>query len=766
LLSNFEKLISKLKFLFQKSLLRISPNFVLILCLAITTFSTYLSNYLIHREVQAQFEREVKTITAAIETRLQIYKNVLISTRGLFNASQYVSREAFRDFIKGFDLETTYPGIRGVGYAPKVLPHEIQKHIAEIKKSGLPDYSPWPLTNSPDIFHIIYLEPVDWRNKRALGYDMYSEPIRRDAMARARDTGNLATTGRVILIQETKQNPQPGFLVYIPVYKKNMPVDTVENRRKAIQGFVYSPFRAPDLFNQIQKEMIKDDSAILMEVFDGTAENPNALLYSSETEHPVKSAKFSHLITIPLFMADHTWTLKIQADPSNKIKFWTFSPWAVAIFGYVLSFLIFSFLRFLKRLNNNLKEDLLRQRASEEQIRIAQKASDQANEAKSRFLATITHEIRTPIGIIMGFADLALDASDLKSETKNYLMGIKRNGNLLLNLIGDVLDLSKIEANKMELEIRKISLIETLDDIMSSLNLLAQEKGLNLHLVKEEPLPATISTDPMRFRQILMNLIGNAIKFTEKGQVTLTVKMLSEKSIGVPIQLEFEIKDTGMGISPEFMKNIFQPFAQAELSKNKTTKGTGLGLVLSKQFAKALGGDVDLIESTLGKGSTFRFLLQDGLFTGAAMDKRSDDLNAEAEAVVEDPLLLKGLKVLLAEDSNDNQLLISKYLKPTEILLDFANDGVEAVNLASKNNYDVILMDIQMPNMDGYEATQILRKQGFNNQIVALTAHAFQEERERIMNGGFNLYLTKPISRRNLIKEIALITGRIQKLSN
>lgn len=734
---------------------------VLILCLAITTFTAYVSNELIRREGQAQFEREVKAITAAIEKRVQIYKNVLISARGLFNASQFVSREEFHEFIKSYDLETTYPGIRGVGYATKVLPHDIQKHITTIKKSGLPDYAPWPLTNSPEVYHIIYLEPMDWRNKRALGFDMYSEPVRREAMGRARDTGNLSTTGRVTLIQETKENTQPGFLIYIPVYKKNMPLNTVEERRNAIEGFVYSPFRATDLFNQIQKEIIKDDTAILMEVFDGTSESPSTLLFSSETEHPVRAAKYSHSTTIPLFMADHPWTLKVQAGPGHQLKFWTFSPWAVAIFGYILSFLIFSFLRFFKKkLNENLNEDLIHQKASEEKIRFAQQLSEQANQAKSRFLATITHEIRTPIGIIMGFADLALDASDLKLETKNYLMGIKRNGNLLLNLIGDVLDLSKIEADKMELEIRKIPLNETLDDIMSSLNLLAQEKGLNLHLIKEEPLPSIITTDPMRFRQILMNLIGNAIKFTEKGEVTLAVKMLSEKVEGTPIKLEFLIKDTGLGIPSEFMKNIFQPFAQADLSKNKPTKGTGLGLVLSKQFALALGGDVELIESTPGKGSTFRFLLQDGLFTSTTMDHSTDDQTTISEATVDDPSILKGLKVLLAEDSNDNQLLISKYLKPTEVLLDFANDGVEAVAMASRKNYDVILMDIQMPNMDGFEATQILRKQGFNKKIIALTAHAFQEERERIMNGGFNLYLTKPISRKSLIKEIALITGR------
>jgi len=181
MLSSFSKHISKIKTVFQKSLLSISPIFVLILCVIITSFSAYFSNELIQREGQALFDREVKTITASIETRLQIYKNVLISTQGLFNASQFVSREEFREFVKGYDLEKTYPGIRGVGYAPRVLPQEIQKHIAEVKKSGLPDYSPWPMTDAPDRFHIIYLEPVDWRNKRAIGYNMYSEATRREA---------------------------------------------------------------------------------------------------------------------------------------------------------------------------------------------------------------------------------------------------------------------------------------------------------------------------------------------------------------------------------------------------------------------------------------------------------------------------------------------------------------------------------------------------------------------------------------------------------
>jgi signal transduction histidine kinase/CheY-like chemotaxis protein len=752
----FNKIATRTK----KELTTVPPVVLLCLCLFITAASASITQTLLDREETALFEKKVKSISLSIETRLKIYTNALIATQALFKANKFTDRNEFGAFISGFNLRTQYPGMHGIGYTLKVSQKDLPAHVRQIQTSGLPDYRPWPQSNESELFSIIYIEPLDWRNKRALGYNMHSDPIRRKAMDQARDSGEAATTGLVTLVQETSEKTQPGFLIYVPIYKKNMPVSSFEERRKALEGFVYSPFRAQDLFAQIQKDLLKDDSSIIIKVFDGNSELEKDLLFSSQDEKQKSLVKYRHERSLPLLIADHPWTLKIQAAPENHLNWWELSPLFVGILGSIISFLIFYIHRFSKTLNINLKEDLKRQKNTQERVREAQILSEQANQTKSRFLAAITHEIRTPLGIILGFADLALDAKGINEEVRDYLVGIKRNGNSLLNLIGDVLDLSKIEANKMEMDLRQVPLHETLDDVISSLNLLAREKGLNLKLIKDEPLPTFISTDPLRFRQILINLIGNAIKFTEKGEVSLRVRGLSKPVVGSPIHLEFLIQDSGIGIVPEFKKTIFQPFSQGESLKSQTHRGTGLGLALSKQLAIALGGDAELVHSEVGKGSTFRFYINGGLYSKAPIEKepKKTDAHRNSTSLSSQTLPpLEGVNILVAEDSSDNQLLIKRYLTSAGARIDFANDGLEALSMANKKDYSVILMDIQMPNLDGYEATQRLRKEGYKKKIIALTANAFREERERILSGGFDQYLTKPISRINLIKEISAI---------
>jgi signal transduction histidine kinase/CheY-like chemotaxis protein len=750
----FNKIAAKTR----KGLTTAPPGVVLCLSLFITAASSSITQTLLNREETAHFEKKVKSISLAIETRLKIYTNALIATQALFKANNFTDRNEFSAFISSFNLKTQYPGMHGIGYTVKVSQKDLSRHIRQIQTSGLPDYRPWPQSHEAEFFSIIYIEPLDWRNKRALGYNMHSDPIRRKAMDQARDSGEPSTTGLVTLVQETNEKTQAGFLIYVPIYKKNVPVSNFEERRKAIEGFVFSPFRVQDLFMQIQKDLLKDDSSIIIKVFDGNSESDKDLLFSSLEGKQKTHLKYSRESSLPLFIADHPWTLKIQAAPENKLNWWELSPLFVAILGSVISFLIFYIHRFSRTLTMNLKEDLKRQKYTQERVREAQILSEKANEAKSRFLSAITHEIRTPLGIILGFADLAIDTKGINDEIRDYLVGIKRNGNSLLDLIGDVLDLSKIEANKMEMDLRRILLNETLDDIISSLNLLAREKGLNLKLIKEEPLPNFISTDPLRFRQILINLIGNAIKFTEKGEVSLRVRGLSKPVIGSRIHLEFLIQDSGIGIMPEFKKTIFQPFCQGEFLKSQTHRGTGLGLALSKQLAIGLGGDAELVHSEFGKGSTFRFYINGGLYSEAPTEKEpTTDENRNSVLSSNFQLPLQSVNILVAEDSSDNQLLIKRYLTSAGAKIDFAKDGLEALSMANKKDYDVILMDIQMPNLDGYEATQRLRKEGYKKKIIALTANAFREERERILSGGFDQYLTKPISRINLIKEISSI---------
>jgi CheY-like chemotaxis protein len=373
----------------------------------------------------------------------------------------------------------------------------------------------------------------------------------------------------------------------------------------------------------------------------------------------------------------------------------------------------------------------------------------------------MSHEIRTPLGVIIGFADLALDIPDTRDDVREYLRSIRRNGQQLVTLVGEVLDLSKIEANKLELESLRISLPDILDEVISSLDVRAKHKGITLTWMKAQKIPEFIVTDPTKLRQILMNLIGNAIKFTEKGEVRLTPRLISPAEPGAPIELEFLVEDTGIGIAADKQANLFKLFTQADTSTTRKYGGTGLGLVLSRQLAQIMGGSLELVRSEPGVGSAFLLRLPGGVFERLWDSNRSVERSRsqqDTDRAIEGSL--PRCRILLVEDSVDNQVLISRYLKKAGAEVKIAADGAEAIEKAQTEEFDVILMDIQMPRVDGHEATRRLRDLGYQVPIIALTAHAFKEERDRALQGGFNGYLTKPVSRQTLVKTLSQVVSQ------
>ena len=372
--------------------------------------------------------------------------------------------------------------------------------------------------------------------------------------------------------------------------------------------------------------------------------------------------------------------------------------------------------------------------------------AERLSNAKSEFLANMSHEIRTPLGAIMGFVGLLKDKGLSDEEISNYHAIIERNSNHLLRLIDDILDLAKVEAGKVVIEKIEFSLLEFLAEFSSIAGTKAREKGIVFEFKPETLVPEIVISDPTRIRQILSNIVGNAIKFTEKGSVAFCVQYTNQ-------QLHFKVVDTGRGISIEQRQALFQAFSQADSSTTRKFGGTGLGLVLTKKLAQAFGGDFNLIQSELGNGSVFEATIPLTVPTNAKLvqidkiaAKTTSDLNLDRYQ-----LDLKGLEILIVEDSPDNQYLIQAMLSKTGARVVIANDGAEGVKSALAHNYDVILMDIQMPIMDGHEAVRTLRNKGYSRAVVALTAHAMKEERERAYRSGFSHFLTKPIDRKSLI---------------
>ncbi len=408
----------------------------------------------------------------------------------------------------------------------------------------------------------------------------------------------------------------------------------------------------------------------------------------------------------------------------------------------------------LLRLNATL-QDQVDQRTQE--LRDAIDGIRAANEAKSAFLANMSHEIRTPMTAILGFTELLLDDSQTEAQRREHLRTITANGNHLLSLINDILDLSKIEAGKMTLELIGCSPLDILRQVEAMMNLRAKEKGLALRLEPVFPLPRAILTDPGRLRQILVNFAGNAIKFTESGSVRLAI--LYDEARG---ELRFAVGDTGIGMSGEVLAKLFQPFTQADESTARRFGGTGLGLTISRRLAEMLGGRID-VASEPGKGTTFTLLLPVGRISAAKLifesvaPQPAPSGGSAALPSASPATSLAGLRILVAEDGPDNQRLIKHILEKAGAEVTMVADGraaLAAISARGAPPFDVALLDMQMPEMDGYEAARALRRQGCDLPIVALTAHAMTGDREKCLEAGCDDFATKPLDRPLLLATI------------
>jgi len=396
-------------------------------------------------------------------------------------------------------------------------------------------------------------------------------------------------------------------------------------------------------------------------------------------------------------------------------------------------------------------------------IRRRQARAKAGSDAKAQFLANMSHEIRSPMTAILGFTDLLYREGDISRAPRHRIAAIetiKRSGEYLLELINDILDLSKVESGKFEVERIRCSPVEVVADVMSMMRVKADVKGVSLQVAYADSIPETIHTDPMRLRQILINLVSNAIKFTEQGSITLVVRLVCGDHDEPGLQVE--ITDTGIGMTEEQLRNVFKPFCQAETYTARTYGGTGLGLTISRHLAELLGGSIS-VTSKPTKGSTFTLSIEIGSLEGVKLLSNVTETALEAQQARHELSLDQmtlDCSVLLAEDGPDNQRLISHILSKAGARITVAGNGQIAVDFAltaraEGEPYDVILMDMQMPVMDGYDATKILRANGYSGPIVALTAHLMSHDQQKCLDAGCDDYTNKPIDRKRLISLVS-----------
>ena len=832
---------------------------VLLLSFAVTGVALFISSRNIEEKARQRFELQSEEWVHSVNERLIEYETILRGAAGFANAMGSLDRATWHGYVSAMLLQKNLPGVQGLGLAQLVHRNGLAEHEAAIRRAGLPEYRVYPPGDRDAYAPVVFLEPFDWRNQRASGYDMLSEPIRREAMERARDTGEPTLSGRVKLRQETDTDSQHGFLMYVPIYRRGMPTDTVEARRAAIQAYAYSAFRAQDFMQAIVKNL----DIFELELYDSDKPSPDSLMYANRADEPTHrtnwlDVRFSTERSVNRNL--RPWTLVIRSPSGYLTQAEKLQPVLILICSALIDFGLFFVVAFVgnqrrqkeqlaQELTQQLREselllrssievigeafvvfdsndrlvffndrfrelhptsapviqigktfeeivrygaehgqypedighieDFVRERVTwhqsgdkesiqnlgERWVKIrerkmpsghvvgfrvdvtelyrAKETAEAASLSKSLFLATMSHEIRTPMNGILGMAQVMLAPGLSDQERSKCIGAILSSGQSLLTLLNDLLDLSKVEAGKVEMHPAEFSPTELVRESVLLFMAQAQAKEITLLVDHELPAEQVYVGDSIRLRQMLANLISNAVKFTSEGEIGVGVRLTETRNDNV--MLEFSVRDTGIGIAPDKAGKLFEPFTQADASTTRHFGGTGLGLAIVRSLARLMGGEAGMT-SQLGAGSRFYFCVQVGMSPSqGSMRVKLGQIGGQSGTS-----RLAG-HLLIVEDERIHQQVIERATEKLGLSAKFVQNGQEAVDtVTSGEHFDLILMDIAMPVLDGLQATQRIRSWEmaggrYATPIVVISADAFDEDRNRCLAAGAQDFLAKPI---------------------
>lgn len=726
------------------------------------------------RVAQQSFDYQVSQNRFSIEQRLLAYRETLLGGAGLFKANSEVTRQAWHAYVQALRIEQNYPGIQALGFAVQIPPGGLAAHIRAIRAQGFPDYTVYPAGVRPEMNAVIFVEPFDWRNRRAFGYDMLTNAVRREAMERARDTGQATASGKVTLVQETKTGVQSGFLMYEPVYNSDMPPATEAERRAQLFGYVYAAFRMNDLMNGILGQ--EDVSKTHVEIFDGGNLSETHLLYDSlkATASGVSVPAWDHpafMKVVPIKFGGRVWTLKFTSLPKFDATIDVQKPRLILAAGLLISVLmalvIWSLLVSkeqsigLINANRKLTDEIDERIRLETELKQAKEAAEAANDAKSEFLANVSHELRTPLTLILGPANQLLATDQPPANWREQIQRLQRNALILLNRVNELLDFSKAQAGKFTAHIEAVNLVALVDTLAGDAAVVAASMDLTLDWSVQAEV-GTVFMDREHLERILLNLIGNALKFTPPGgKIHVQARAVSDDRFTLSVQ------DTGIGIAAEDFAILFERFAQVDTSATRRHGGTGIGLALVKALTTLMHGEIS-VHSRVGEGT--EFVLSFPRLSLQAAQQQPTDAPAETTTPLQQALrqayFTEGVaghtrtvadneptagtaskQVLVADDSAEMRSYICELLSD-EWNVVCVEDGEKAWQALLTRPFDIVVSDVMMPQLDGLQLVERMKDNSALRHvpIILLTARGDSLSSSSGLDRGADDYLAKPFA--------------------
>jgi signal transduction histidine kinase/CheY-like chemotaxis protein len=715
---------------------------VLLICGLFTVAGSAFVSHTARTRDELRFASEVQDIRASLAARIETYVALLRAASALFAASEAVSSAEFSQFSTHLELRERFKGVQGIGFSRRYRTRDLNTIDREIRAATGGTHRLYPRHTRDEYHAIVFLEPHDARNLRALGYDMFSDPVRRVAMEEARDTGRPVASGRVTLVQEIDpESQQAGFLIYLPVYRDSALPPTIEGRRDALDGFVYSPFRAGDLLESLLQP--ENRRLLIVRIYDGLAQDPGALLYDSSPAWEGEDTGLQSVTRMPV--AGRPWTIAIEA----RAPFMSATPAVLPTIlglGLGVSLLLFLLTRAEASARARAEATAGALQRSEEQLQAA-------NRAKDEFLATLSHELRTPLNAILGWVRMLRLGTIEPSRHADALAVIERNARVQVQLIEDLLDVSRIITGKMRLDLRMVAVNAVLAEAATALRPAADAKRVNLEWAPDASAGSILAA-PDRLQQIVWNLLSNAIKFTPAGG---TVTLTTERR---PDELRIVVRDTGAGIEPSFLPHVFERFRQADSTTTRAHSGMGLGLAIVRHLIELHGGTIEAASEGVGRGACFtvRLPVRDAV-PATPRDGQPATEHARRVAATRP---LQGRSVLVVDDEPDSRQLVASALRAHGAHVHVASSVQDALGCVSAEPIDLLVTDLAMPGEDGYSLVRRLRGPDAPRRgplpVVALTAFVRAEDRDRVMAEGFDGFLAKPVEIDELVATVARLT--------